>query len=124
MQDAALSKMIRELEERLLQPEIRRSPEQVDAMLATEFLEIGSSGKMYDKRQIVDALEVEEDVQFSLEDFQLHVLAPEVALAIYCTRKSEEPQGKVDRALRSSIWKYADGRWQMVFHQGTPMEAE
>jgi hypothetical protein len=23
------------------------------------------------------------------------------------------------RSLRSSIWKFMDDRWQMVFHQGT-----
>jgi hypothetical protein len=29
--------------------------------------------------------------------------------------------GEQRRTLRSSIWKRIDGRWQMIFHQGTAM---
>jgi hypothetical protein len=122
MQDAALSEMIRELEERLLQPEIRRAAEQVDALMADEFMEIGSSGKLYDKAQIMAALEAETGELFSLEDFHVRELAPGVVLAIY--RTSRTTQEGVQRALRSSIWKFAAGRWQMVFHQGTPAALE
>ncbi|MBN1668678.1 MAG: DUF4440 domain-containing protein [Anaerolineales bacterium] len=122
MQDAALSETIRALEERLLQPEIRRSVEQVDVLLADAFLEIGSSGKLYDKTQIVAALQVEPDVRFSLEDFRVRELAPHVVLAIYRTSRTTGDEMKW--ALRSSIWKLAEGRWQMVFHQGTPVETK
>jgi hypothetical protein len=46
----------------------------------------------------------------------LHTLAPDVVLATY--RVVDETRKQ--HTLRSSIWKLKDGRWQMVFHQGTP----
>ena len=122
MQDAALSETIQEFEERLLQPAVRKSAEQVDALLGDEFLEIGSSGALYDKAQIIAALQTETGVRFSLEEFRVRELARGVVLAIY--RTSRTSQGELKRALRSSIWKFAAGRWQMVFHQGTPAALE
>jgi hypothetical protein len=47
-------------------------------------------------------------------------LAPEVALVTYRSQKTR-PGGTTQRANRSSIWKKMDGRWQMIFHQGTPL---
>ena len=119
MQDAALSETIRELEERLLQPEVRRSAEHVDALLADVFVEIGSSGRLYDKAQIMAVLQVEVGVRYSLADFEVRELTPGVVLATYRTRCTA--QGEVKQALRSSIWMLVKEHWQMVFHQGTPM---
>ena len=35
----------------------------------------------------------------------------------------ELEEGSLQHVLRSSIWKLIDGRWQMVFHQGTLSQA-
>ncbi len=118
MQDVDLSAMIQALEERLLKPEVRRSVEHVDALLADVFVEIGSSGKLYDKTQIMAALQIEVGVRYSLADFEVRELAPGVVLATYRTLRTA--QGKVKQALRSSIWMLVEEHWQMVFHQGTP----
>ena len=47
---------LRELEERLLQPDVRRSPRAVADLLADEFVEFGSAGRIFDKPQIIAAL--------------------------------------------------------------------
>nr|WP_242947776.1 hypothetical protein [Desulfosporosinus lacus] len=49
----------------------------------------------------------------------MKVLAPDVVLATYRAVKSNESREEMRNSLRSSIWKFLDGRWQMVFHQGT-----
>jgi hypothetical protein len=55
-QEDSMTHLFRELEERLLKPEVRSSPEAVAYLLADEFIEIGSSGTVYDKQQIIEAL--------------------------------------------------------------------
>nr|WP_242876402.1 DUF4440 domain-containing protein [Desulfosporosinus hippei] len=54
-----------------------------------------------------------------IEDFQVKVLATDVVLATYRAVKTNESREEMRNSLRSSIWKFIDGRWQMVFHQGT-----
>ncbi|WP_370676935.1 DUF4440 domain-containing protein [Pleomorphomonas sp. PLEO] len=46
----------RSLERTLHRPEVRRSPETVGALLADDFIEFGSSGTVYDKASIIEAL--------------------------------------------------------------------
>jgi hypothetical protein len=111
--------LLRSLEEQLLKPEVRGSPDEVDYLLADEFIEFGSSGRVYDKRQIIAALQQETPdptTRISLVDFVARRLAPEVILVTYRTIRPDRPESR----LRSSIWKLVEGRWQMVFHQGTP----
>ena len=44
---------LQRLEEELLRPEVRRSPEKMAALLADDFLEFGRSGRIYDKANIL-----------------------------------------------------------------------
>ena len=54
--DAALADLLRRLEVRLLQSDVRRSPTAVADLLADEFVEFGSSGRVFDKAQSIDPL--------------------------------------------------------------------
>ena len=114
---------LRQLEEQLLRPDVRGSAEQVGRLLADDFIEFGSSGHAYDKRQVLEALQQEKPdptVRISLAEFAARRLAPGVFLVTYRTiwdGGADEPRRS---RLRSSIWKLIEGRWQMVFHQGTP----
>ena len=110
---------IRMLEERLLQPSVRRSAQDISKLLADEFIEYGSSGQIFDKKRIVEGLQSEDLVEISLSDFKVKTLASGVILAIYRARQRES-DGRERHSLRSSIWKLIDGRWQMIFHQGNP----
>lgn len=118
----AEASLLRNLEEELLRPEVRNSADRAGRLLSQDFIEFGSSGGTYDKAQVIESLQQEAPdpaVQILLTDFSARQLAPGVVLATYRTvcRGGAEPD---QHRLRSSIWKLIDGRWQMVFHQGTP----
>lgn len=103
-----------QLEQRLLQSKTRTSPEEISKLLADEFFEFGSSGRVLYKKDMVSAgLDV---IKATMDHFEMHPLAPDVVLVTY--RSVNETRKR--HSLRSSIWKRIDGRWQMVFHQGTP----
>jgi len=120
---AAETSLLRALEEELLRPEVRRSPDRVGRLLSQDFVEFGRSGRTYDKGQIIAALQQEAPdpaVQILLTDFSARELAPGVVLTTYRTVRRSGAAEPDLFGLRSSIWKLIDGRWQMVFHQGTP----
>ncbi len=104
-----LTEQIRRLEEQLLIPKVRSSPERLGLLLADDFLEIGSSGRTFDKSQIIDALQGESGFDYSMQDFKVKQLSSDIALATY----------RLDASLRSSIWVHRQERWQLMFHQGT-----
>jgi hypothetical protein len=114
---SSLKEHLCQLEKQLLQPEIRTSPEKLSKLLADEFFEFGSSGNVWYKKDIgSEGLSV---WKMTLYDFEVHILAPDVALTTY--RVIDETRKM--HTLRSSIWKFKDGRWQMFFHQGTPTKS-
>ncbi|HWB12625.1 MAG TPA: DUF4440 domain-containing protein, partial [Pirellulales bacterium] len=106
---------LQDLELTLLRPDVRKS-DRVAELLADEFIEFGSSGSVFTKPQVMAALRAEGSVEISASQLKVHLLAPDVALVTYRARCQGEP---VVHSLRSSIWKQNQGRWQMVFHQGT-----
>ena len=116
--------LLRRLEEELLNPEVRHSPDQVGALLSDDFVEIGSSGGVFNKQQVIEALEQEgppdPTIRLSLVDFIARRLASDVILVTYRIIQEGGPGTRREPRLRSSIWKLIEGRWQMVFHQGTP----
>jgi len=119
--DAAI---LRSLEEQLLQPEFRSSADRVAGLLAEDFVEFGSSGRAYDKAQVVAGLAAEHGqaspVERTAHDLRIRALADGVALVTYRTVR-RQPDGIEAQSLRSSVWTVIDGRWQLVFHQGTPI---
>ena len=114
--EPSIEEHLRHLEEGLLEPTFRNSPEAVDALLATDFIEFGSSGRVYDKQQALEGLRAETTIRRSLTHFATRLLAPGVVLVTYRALRHDESPAC---SLRSSIWKLTDGRWQIVFHQGT-----
>ena len=112
---------IKRLERRLQLSSVRTSSAQLDQLLADEFLEFGSSGAIYDKRRIIAALLADPENKgpryATMQSAKLSFLAEGVALLTFHSTKSGP---KPARTNRCSIWKRIDGRWQMVFHQGTP----
>ncbi|WP_438496790.1 DUF4440 domain-containing protein [Paenibacillus sp. IHBB 3054] len=111
-----MAKQICELEEKLLNTEVRTSPDELSRLLADDFFEFGSSGKVWHKHDLMGE-EGAGEVRMTLSGFELHPLSGEAVLATYRIM-NEETGGET---LRSSIWKFRDGRWQMFFHQGTPV---
>lgn len=116
---SSIAVQLQKLEEDLLQPGIRRSPESVAAMLTDNFCEFGSSGRIFRKEEVIEALRTEAPGQISIADFSVRNLTPETALVTYCAIRRGETNQEARTSLRSSMWVLRDGRWQMLFHQGT-----
>lgn len=110
---------IRQLEEDLLKPEVRSSKTRLKEILADDFFEFGSSGKVLFKDEEIpdDGIGI---VKMKMSDFEIHPLSDEIILATYRIYNEISKQ----HSLRSSIWKLNDGKWKMVFHQGTKSESE
>ena len=111
--------ILRQLEERLLQPDVRKSPDAVGELLADEFVEFGSSGRVFNKQQIIESLQHGAEQQMFITEFRATRLAPGVMLVTYRVVGLSASEEKRISSLRSSIWKLLDGRWKMIFHQGT-----
>jgi hypothetical protein len=100
--DSAEAGLLRELEQRLMHPSVRASPDQVARLLAEEFIEFGSSGRVYDKRQIIELLQQEQETASppTVTDFSARRLSADVMLLIYRVVENQ--------TIKSSIWKFAD----------------
>jgi hypothetical protein len=97
----------------LLDPEVRRDPERMRALLHADFVEFGASGRVWDRTSIVAVTSGTVD-RIVATEFSTARLGPD---AILVTFRSDD-QGR--RALRSSVW-IRDGEvgWVLRFHQGT-----
>lgn len=117
-----LQKTIYDLETTLLKPEVRSSAKDLDLLIADDFMEFGSSGKIYDKKEILERLPKDTEVspiEFVVSDFQVKELSENVVLVTFKTDKISSENTHVV-ALRASIWRKTSGNWQMIYHQGTP----
>lgn len=111
---------LRDLEQSLLKPAVRRNRARMLELLAEDFLEFGSSGRAWTRNTIIDLLAKETAfVPPDIEEFQCALLAPELALVTYRTARFDEKTGERLASLRSSLWTRATGEWRMRFHQGT-----
>ncbi|MGW4168601.1 nuclear transport factor 2 family protein [Streptomyces chartreusis] len=106
---------------RLLQPEVRSSPELLAELLHPQFREFGASGRYWDRPSIIESLVAGEDpgprpvVVSQMDGVQL---APDLVHLTFDTVYDGR------HAHRSSLWRHTDAGWQMYFHQATPFPAE
>jgi hypothetical protein len=107
---------IQELEERLLSPAVRRSPEALDSLISDDFLEFGSSGRIWSKADVLNVLAP--IGEFSLSDIHVTELGTGYTLITYQLAVIND--GNRTTSLRSSIWRLEDQGWRVLFHQGTP----
>jgi len=116
---SATANDLRALEEALLDPGIRRDRAAVQKLLTEDFLEFGSSGRVWTRDEIIDLLEHETFSAPRMEDFHCVLLAENVALVTYRAVRSDRTGGAGISSLRSSIWIQISGEWRCRFHQGT-----
>jgi hypothetical protein len=108
-----------ELEQSLLHPDVRKDRTQLQDLLAADFVEIASSGRVYDRQSVIEALLTEESVRRIMTDFNVKLLGESAALVTYQSAQISAA-GKTHRAaFRLSLWQFDNGRWRMTFHQGT-----
>lgn len=106
--------LIYSLEEKLQQPQIRKSQEDLDILLDDGFLEIGSVGKIFNKQDVLNNLPQENDVTWAMSEFKVLLEKKDMVVVTYKACKN-----KTQFSLRTSIWKKYGDNWKMFFHQGT-----
>lgn len=111
---SSLKEQLFALEQKLLEPEIRTSKEELSNLLAETFFEFGSSGQVLYKDANIGEMTLSL-VRMKISDFEIHSLSEEIILTTYRIHNEINNQ----HSLRNSIWKLIDGRWKMHFHQGT-----
>lgn len=101
---------------RLLDPAVRSSADLLAQLLHPEFTEIGASGRLWTRSEIIVSLV--EDSRKSTEpikatDMAGRLLAPGVVHLTYVSDNGGR------RARRSSVWLWTEEGWRAYFHQGT-----
>jgi hypothetical protein len=114
--EAKLASTLFSLECSLLDPNLRKSAEAA-ALLADDFVEIGSSGRQYAKSNVLAALAQETPVTITATHFAARQIDRNVVLVTYRACRHTTPPL---HSLRSSIWRFDEGRWRLTFHQATP----
>ena len=99
-----------ELEKKLADFESR---DIAQSALTDDFVEYSSSGKIYNKQDIIDYYETLCCINHVITDFGIEFLSDTVV------KTSFKSNLKGKKALRTSIWKFASNAWKMSFHQGT-----
>jgi hypothetical protein len=105
------------LEEKMLEPAFRKSSHEFAELLTDDFVEFGSSGRIFDKASILRELSEEGPVDLSLREFEAGMLAEDVVQVTYVSMRMSA--GMMIESLRCSIWVRRGGGWKIRFHQGT-----
>ena len=94
-------------------PEFGTTRADFDRMMASDFWEIGASGKMYDRAFVLDLLEkrhkTPQEENLQAFDFQIRELAPGAYLLHYSLLQEQ----------RKTVWERSPQGSKVVFHQGT-----
>jgi hypothetical protein len=115
--EANLEELLLKLEQRLMDPVFREDRAHVSALLAEDFREFGSSGRVWSRDDILNPSGTVQTAPL-VEDFSVKTIVPELVQVTYRTLR-RVPGGKPQAALRSSLWIRRGDKWQMLFHQGT-----
>ncbi len=120
MIEGECSAVILERERALLRAEVRSDRATLELMLAPDFIEIGSSGRVYSRREMIDALLADPGISepLTIENLSTRALSAGVVLMIYVAIGQRTGR----RVNRSTIWIRDSGDWRMAFHQGTVAE--
>lgn len=113
---------LKSLEENLWKSDFRFDIAEMDRVLASDFFEFGRSGKIYWRMDTLDVEKQDIPCQFPLIDFKIRLINVDTAQITYISNV-DYPEGR-EKSLRSSIWsRLDDDRWQLKFHQGTPLNS-
>jgi len=108
------------MEYALADPQVRQNMDVMDTIIHADFMEIGASGRVFNKASIMDMMETEQNYPaYEVTDFNVIALGEDQALVTFSipARKSEDEVKP--GSLRSSLWVKAGDTWQIRFHQGT-----
>lgn len=118
-----IKEIIFELENKLQQPDVRRSTGMLDEIISDDLVEFGSSGQVYSKSDVLKNLPASSEIKFTMTDFRINIISTDVVQSLFQTEKVDVQTSKTTKSLRSSLWKNEGGKWRMIFHQGTPLNS-
>ena len=100
---------VTEKELSLLTSAVRSSPSEVDALLDSEYQEIGASGRLWTRASIIAALaeESSDDALVEVSDMAGYEVTTDLFLLNYITTRGRR------RARRSSLWRRTEGNWRV-----------
>ncbi|MEU7580250.1 DUF4440 domain-containing protein [Streptomyces sp. NPDC041068] len=105
---------------RLLDPEVRASPELFGALLHPEFTEFGASGARWDRESIVRVL-MEAPAPGGRPVTTCRMRGVQLADDLVHLTFDTDSNGRT--AHRSSLWRRTESGWRLWFHQATPFSA-
>lgn len=115
--DAEIAHVL-DLERELQTPRVRSDEERLSQLLAHDFLEVGASGRRWDRSAILGMLAQESaggEVTIGVHDLHGRVLTPDLIQVFW----DSDIEGR--RARRTSLWRRTSQGWQQTYHQGTPL---
>jgi hypothetical protein len=106
------------LEETLWRADTRFDRGYMDSLLAPDFFEFGSSGRIYGRPDVLPVESASLDAR--LHGVEVRALGGDVWQVTYVSEVRSE--AGVEHANRSSLWIRTRSGWKLSFHQGTPAE--
>lgn len=109
---------IKNLELSLLEPGVRSSKDALDALLADDFTEEGTSGSFYTKQDILERLpSTTDEVTYTVKNFNVEIISESEVITTFTTERIINKNYKVT-SLRTSHWRKTGDSWQMFYHKG------
>lgn len=88
-------------------------PGGIVSLLDTAFVEVGASGRVWDRASMAEVLSVAGPSTLQFDAFAVHSLGGAVALVTY---RTIDP---VRIVWRASVWIRTEAGWRLRYHQGT-----
>jgi len=110
--------LLQAMEEAMWRAETRFDRPYMEAVLAPGYVEVGQSGRIYTREQVLDAPYQEIDVILPLTDFRVEAVCSHGAMVLYTAMPKHGARGA---AHRCSVWSRED-RWRLRYHQATPVD--
>ena len=108
-----------EMEKNLEAEEFRSSREKLENLLHPKFKEVLSTGAVWNREQVIEALLKMGDVDdYNVYDFETFELGSDTGMVIFKTANND----KTKVTQRSSTWKFEDGKWMNIFHHATTVK--
>ncbi len=90
----------------------------LERLLDEEVIEIGSTGNIYRKPNIISVLKVREVTQVRAYNFFFRAISKNLFQLIY-NADVTDAKGNLHHTTRSSLWSYNSSLWKLIFHQST-----
>ena len=106
-----------QFERELQTAECRRDRARVGALLAEDFMEVGSSGRVWDRPSALELLGGQTGGEAVIE---VHDLTGRIIGDGFIMVRWDSDRGG-RRSRRTSLWRRDPAGWRLVYHQGTPI---